>query len=107
MSEAASTGGSLADRISKPETSKTSWADEVNSPTTDSPTTEQPDPAPESKPERNGKDVSTSQLDGSTEPFGGSALHEPDYEVQVKLADIQADPNNPLFSVKTFDQLSL
>src|SRR5262249_53711285 len=38
---------------------------------------------------------------------GGSALHEPDYEVQVKLADMQADPNNPLYSAKSFEELNL
>ncbi|OVF06857.1 putative ATP-dependent RNA helicase [Clavispora lusitaniae] len=29
------------------------------------------------------------------------------YEVQVKLADLQADPNSPLFSVKSFEELGL
>lgn len=29
------------------------------------------------------------------------------YEVQVKLADLQADPNSPLYSVKSFDELGL
>ena len=29
------------------------------------------------------------------------------YEVKVKLADIQADPNSPLFSVKSFEELGL
>lgn len=29
------------------------------------------------------------------------------YEVQVKLADIQADPNSPLYSVKSFEELGL
>lgn len=29
------------------------------------------------------------------------------YEVQVKLADLQADPNSPLYSVKTFEELGL
>lgn len=30
-----------------------------------------------------------------------------DYEVSVKLADLQADPNSPLYSVKKFDELGL
>ncbi|KAJ1663969.1 RNA helicase required for poly(A+) mRNA export [Coemansia sp. RSA 1813] len=34
-----------------------------------------------------------------------SALDEP--EVEVRLADIQADPNSPLYSVKSFDELGL
>lgn len=29
------------------------------------------------------------------------------YEVQVKLADLQADPNSPLYSIKSFDELGL
>jgi ATP-dependent RNA helicase DDX19/DBP5 len=29
------------------------------------------------------------------------------YEVQVKLADLQADPNSPLYSAKSFEQLGL
>ncbi|CCC70948.1 hypothetical protein NCAS_0G00610 [Naumovozyma castellii] len=30
-----------------------------------------------------------------------------EYEVKVKLVDLQADPNSPLFSVKSFDDLGL
>lgn len=29
------------------------------------------------------------------------------YEVKVKLADLQADPNSPLYSVKAFEELGL
>jgi ATP-dependent RNA helicase DDX19/DBP5 len=39
--------------------------------------------------------------------MGGSELHEPEYTVEVKLSDLQADPNNPLFSVKNFEDLGL
>ena len=102
MSEVASTGGPLADRISKPETS-TSWADEVNSPTTDKPNPIESEP----KPESNGKAADMGQVDGSSEPFRGSQLHEPDYAVEVKLADMQADPNHPLYSANSFEQLNL
>ncbi|PSN65850.1 P-loop containing nucleoside triphosphate hydrolase protein [Corynespora cassiicola Philippines] len=49
----------------------------------------------------------TGQLDGSGIPGNGSALAETEYNVEVKLADLQADPNNPLFSAKTFEQLNL
>jgi hypothetical protein len=38
---------------------------------------------------------------------GNSDLHEPDYNVEVKLSDLQADPNNPLFSIKSFEDLGL
>lgn len=98
--EDAPSGGSLADRISKAETSR-SWADEVNSPLDATPpdVPEASDAAKEEAP----KD----QTDGASEPFGGSGLHEPEYNVQIKLADMQADPNNPLFSATTFEQLGL
>jgi ATP-dependent RNA helicase DDX19/DBP5 len=46
-------------------------------------------------------------MDGATEPFNGSSLQEPDYAVDIKLADMQADPNNPLFSVTAFEDLGL
>ena len=101
MSETPSGSGSLADRISQPE--KTSWADEVASPVNEDPPT---------LPNMNGKqpetaDQSERQVDGATEPFGGSELQEPEFEVDVKLADMQADPNNPLYSVTSFEQLGL
>lgn len=84
---------SLADRITKDEPLR-SWADEVNSPATEDP------PAINTETE-------ISQADGAAQPFGGSQLTEPQYDVQVKLADMQADPNNPLFSIKSFEELNL
>lgn len=45
--------------------------------------------------------------DGAGAPLRGSELQEPDYAVEVKLSDLQADPNNPLFSAKTFEELGL
>jgi ATP-dependent RNA helicase DDX19/DBP5 len=48
-----------------------------------------------------------SQADGAPASMGGSGLQEPEYEVEIKLADMQADPNNPLYSVKSFDELNL
>jgi ATP-dependent RNA helicase DDX19/DBP5 len=47
------------------------------------------------------------QTDGAGEELGGSNLQEPEYDVEVKLSDIQADPNNPLYSIKSFDELGL
>jgi ATP-dependent RNA helicase DDX19/DBP5 len=32
---------------------------------------------------------------------------ETEFNVEVKLVDMQADPNNPLFSAKTFEELKL
>jgi ATP-dependent RNA helicase DDX19/DBP5 len=101
--ENAPSGGSLADRISKPDPpSGTSWADEVNSPADANPPS-----IPGDGKEANSDDVSKSQTDGASGPFGGGELHEPDYNVEIKLADMQADPNNPLFSATTFEQLGL
>ncbi|EGW31441.1 uncharacterized protein SPAPADRAFT_140222 [Spathaspora passalidarum NRRL Y-27907] len=36
-----------------------------------------------------------------------SNLIKSSYEVKVKLADLQADPNSPLYSVKSFEELGL
>ncbi|PYI17004.1 DEAD-domain-containing protein [Aspergillus japonicus CBS 114.51] len=74
-------GGSLADRISKPE---------------------EPQPAESTE---TSKEID--QTDGAPAALGGSDLQEPDYTVEVKLSDLQADPNNPLFSVKNFEDLGL
>ena len=62
-----------------------------------------------SKPEESKSDLASAQVDGSVETQGGSGLQEPEYDVDVKLSDLQADadPNNPLFSAKTFEQLNL
>jgi ATP-dependent RNA helicase DDX19/DBP5 len=51
--------------------------------------------------------VASAQVDGSGEPANGSPLAETEYKVEVKLADMQADPNNPLYSVKSFEELAL
>ncbi|KAF2470081.1 ATP-dependent RNA helicase-like protein dbp5 [Lindgomyces ingoldianus] len=51
--------------------------------------------------------VAEAQVDGATEVKKGSALQESEAIVEVKLADLQADPNNPLFSAKSFEELNL
>ncbi|KAH7068155.1 P-loop containing nucleoside triphosphate hydrolase protein [Paraphoma chrysanthemicola] len=51
--------------------------------------------------------VAQAQVDGSGEPANGSPLAETEYKVEVKLADMQADPNNPLYSAKSFEELKL
>jgi ATP-dependent RNA helicase DDX19/DBP5 len=64
--------------------------------------------APKATPAPTESSLPAAQTDGATaEQAGSSTLHEPEYDVQVKLADMQADPNNPLFSAKTFEQLGL
>lgn len=45
--------------------------------------------------------------DGAGQQSKGSALQEPEWDVEVKLSDLQADPNNPLYSVKSFEDLGL
>ncbi|KAI9669944.1 MAG: RNA helicase required for poly(A+) mRNA export [Alyxoria varia] len=52
-------------------------------------------------------ELSSAQTDGANEKMGGSGLQEPEFDVHVKLADIQADPNNPLYSVKSFEELHI
>ena len=47
------------------------------------------------------------QNDGPSEAKNGSDLQEPEYSVEVKLSDLQEDPNNPLFSVTNFSDLGL
>ncbi|KAJ5717941.1 hypothetical protein N7488_003587 [Penicillium malachiteum] len=81
MSDSTATGGSLADRISNPNP-------EAPAATGDAPSANQED-------------------DGAGDALGGSSLQEPDYSVEVKLSDLQQDPDNPLFSVKSFEQLGL
>lgn len=82
--------------------SSSSWADELSSPSQSKPST-QPE-GPSTQPSRPTMD----QADGASETQGGSAgVIEPESDVNVKLADAQADPNNPLYSIKTFEQLGL
>lgn len=48
----------------------------------------------------NGKDLDADKVNSS-------GLIKSSYEVKVKLADLQADPDSPLFSAKTFEELGL
>ena len=80
-----------------------SWADEVVSP---------PDANPPATNLTKGRDteddLANAQTDGATEALNGTqGVYEPSYSVDVKLNDIQADPNNPLYSVKSFEELNL
>ncbi|KAI5966969.1 DBP5 [Candida pseudojiufengensis] len=79
---------------------------------------EQPKPE-ESKSEESKKEdskddtskIETDTISSSTttpeDPNQDSNLISTKYEVQVKLADLQADPNSPLYSVKSFEELGL
>lgn len=68
-----------------------SWADEVASPTTEAIV----DP------------LAKTQLDGATEFQGGSGIQDSQYEVEVKLSDMQTDTTSPLYSVSSFEELGL
>ena len=94
---------SLEARISKPEEAETK-------PTTvdilDSEKSKTDVVKPTEKPEDS--TLAKAQTDGAGPQLGGTTgIYEPDYDVDVKLSDVQADPNNPLFSIKTFDELGL
>ena len=100
------TNGNAAASTSTP--AKFNWADEVTTPIeetkkpdiTTSTTASQPQEGEQSS-------LSMSQTDGANLWIGGSSLAEPEFDVNVKLADLQADPNNPLYSVKSFQDLNL
>ncbi len=69
----------------------TSWADEVSSPI------QEAAPPEEIK-----------QTDGASEPLGGNDIVENSkFDVHVKLSDLQANPNDPLYSIKSFEDLGL
>jgi ATP-dependent RNA helicase DDX19/DBP5 len=106
--------GSLADRVTKPldgSTDKftpaaskvvsTSWADELASPV------ETPSKGGPSLGGAQADRAENDQTDGASEPQGGSGLHDAQYEVEVKLSDIQGDSSSPLFSIASFEQLGM
>lgn len=82
-------------------TEKFNWADdeEVTSNTaSDKPVTA----------EAAGNSLEKAQIDGASTWLQGSVgLDEPEFDVKVTLADLQANPDNPLFSAKTFEELNL
>lgn len=81
-------------------TSSESWADETSAAETG------PQPAEAAKEETSS--LSKAQTDGATEDLNGSSgIYEPSYDVDVKLSDLQEDPNNPLNSIKSFEELGL
>ncbi|KAG4031744.1 hypothetical protein MFRU_008g01060 [Monilinia fructicola] len=69
-----------------------SWADEVASPAVE---------------KTEASSLEQAQVDGATEPLGGGTLQDGQYEVEVKLSDIQGDQSSPLYSVETFEQLGI
>ena len=81
----------------------TSWADETAEAAANSEA-----PAVIAKAEQEMSELSNAQTDGATVPAGGSSgIYDPSYEVNVKLSDLQANPNDPLYSIKSFEELGL
>ena len=70
-------------------------------------------PEPEAKPDSeakaadDGATAGDAQVDGNVEHLGGSGLVEPEYEVEVKLSELQQDSSTPFYSVQTFSDLHL
>ncbi|EEH47185.2 ATP-dependent RNA helicase DBP5 [Paracoccidioides brasiliensis Pb18] len=89
-------GGRLEDRISREEPKSDSAATSALSEST-----------PTNQLAATEATVAGAQTDGASADFGGSQLQEPNYSVNVKLSDLQADPNNPLYSIKSFEELGL
>ncbi len=98
---------SLEARISKPEETETKPVSKDTSDSKKEATTADVDTSkPTEKPEDS--TLSKAQTDGATGLGGGNTgIYEPDYDVEIKLSDVQADPNNPLYSIKTFEELGL
>nr|POE49249.1 atp-dependent rna helicase dbp5 [Quercus suber] len=85
-------------------TAKFSWADDATTPIKESSSAQ---PGDDEKQDTS-NDLSKAQTDGATQLLGGSdGLDEPAFDVKVTLSDLQEDPQNPLYSVKTFDELNL
>ncbi|KAK9358930.1 P-loop containing nucleoside triphosphate hydrolase protein [Lipomyces starkeyi] len=64
-------------------------------------------PAPEPTPRTNGVSKPAQPKPTTSTVADGIPLVENEYEVAVKLADLQADPNSPLYSIKSFEELGL
>lgn len=81
--------------------------DAAPTPATPAPAAAPAAPATEKKEEeKEEKTESIPQADGAASTTGDN-LQEPEYDVEVKLSDMQADPNNPLYSIKSFGDLGL
>ncbi|KAK5115360.1 RNA helicase required for poly(A+) mRNA export [Meristemomyces frigidus] len=87
-----------------------SWADEVATPIQESSKQAdmgKSDSASKADTDAVSHSLNSAQTDGATSWLNGSGLDEPEFDVNVKLADLQDDPNNPLYSAKSFDDLNL
>lgn len=86
----------LASRITKPDKAAktTDWAESVEA----EETKQQPE-ADAGAPEV--------QVDGAVEELGGSGLHEPDWDVEVSLSDLQANEATPFHSATQWQDMGL
>ena len=85
-----------------PEPETTTLADEVTSPQLDT-------KRDVSSAKKGADDSATNaQLDGAGPwSMGSAGLDESEFDVNIQLFDLQDDPNNPLYSAKTFQELNL
>jgi ATP-dependent RNA helicase DDX19/DBP5 len=97
---------SFEERLTFPE-KKTNWADDVEE--SESATKAQAEAATETKTDApaDPDSLEMAQKDGANTFLNGSGLDEPAFDVNVKLADMQADPNDPLYSIQSFKDLNL
>lgn len=94
---------------SPPIAPSSSWADDISSPVqADLPPYKETDKPTQPTQLGQAPTPVMDQTDGASEARSGSVgIYEPNFEVDVKLADAQADPKNPLFSIKSFEELGL
>lgn len=85
--------------------SKFNWADDVETPVVEKAQDNNGDSA--SKTGAKDSTLEENQKDGATTWMMGSELDEPEFDVNVTLADLQDNPDNPLYSAKTFQELNL
>jgi ATP-dependent RNA helicase DDX19/DBP5 len=97
---------SFEERLTFPE-KKTNWADDVEE--SESATKAQAEATSETKTDApaDPDSLEMAQKDGANTFLNGSGLDEPAFDVNVKLADMQADPNDPLYSIQSFKDLNL
>ena len=90
--------------MASPKEEPKSWADETAAATGTGPQSAEV----KAEAEKEMTKLADAQTDGATEALNGvSGIFEPSYDVDVKLSDLQDDPNNPLNSVKSFEELGL
>lgn len=73
-------------------TTKTSWADDVESPAVE---------------KNDAGSLDQAQVDGSVETEGGSGLQDGQYDVEVTLSELQGDSTSPLYSIQKFEDLGM